>query len=184
MIDFNFVKEVASIEEVAITYLNLKAEKSNGQYRCACPGCAEDNPRAMVITPSKGLFYCFNSQKGGDVIALVAHVKDLSMKEAAQYILDFQGGYEQQSSIEEAKKETATVSKGFDPAKYAEDLDAESVSEVGVSPELCKEVGWMGIAPKGINKGKLTIPLRAEDGSFIDFIGVEGVSVPKRWRVK
>lgn len=53
--------------------------------RTQCPVCKGD-PRSLAITPGKG-FFCFKAHKGGsDTIALVAHIKECGMREAAEII--------------------------------------------------------------------------------------------------
>jgi len=63
------------------------------------------------------------------------------------------------------------------------DRSEEALRPFSIAPELCEKVGWMGVSNKGINRGKLVFPLRGEFGEFIDFIGVENVALPKKWRV-
>jgi len=171
-IDFNALKERLSFEEV-INKLELDLPFSNNQFRGQCPSCKGGDSRVLVITPGKG-FYCNVAGLGGDVISLTAHVKQCSVKDAAKYLADC-------FPTDEAPKATP---EGFDPEAYAEKLDcsAEALEAFGVSTTLIEKVGWMGVCKKGVNKGKLVFPLRGEFGEFIDFIGVENVSLPKKWR--
>jgi DNA primase len=81
-VDFAEVKERCSIVD-AVALLGLKCTEERSQLRAACPACGNGGPRAIVITPSKGLFHCFPSKAGGDQIALVSHVKGVSQKDAA-----------------------------------------------------------------------------------------------------
>ena len=77
------------------------------------------------------------------------------------------------------------ATRGFDSEKYIKSLkrEQEDVSRFGVSAELCEATG-MGLCTKGINRGKLAIPVRLEDGTLIGFVGVSGdVSAPKKWRI-
>jgi hypothetical protein len=85
-VDFAEVKERCSIVD-AVALLGLKTTEERNQLRAACPACGNGGPRAIVITPSKGLFHCFPSKAGGDQIALVSHVKGLSQKNAAALVL-------------------------------------------------------------------------------------------------
>ena len=50
-----------------------------------------DRHRALVVTPAKKAYYCFASRKGGDVIALVAHVKGMSVKDTTLAIAEYTG---------------------------------------------------------------------------------------------
>ncbi len=77
-IDFAEVKEQHTIEDVA-QRLGLTLKKHNNQLRGPCPSGAEGD-RKFVITPAKSLWYSFAVGKGGDVIALVQFVNNVSAK--------------------------------------------------------------------------------------------------------
>ena len=81
-VDFALVKEKVSFAD-AISYLNLNLKPSGNQWRGKCPACNSGGDRALVVTEGKG-FFCFALKKGGDQIALAAHILDLSAKDAAQ----------------------------------------------------------------------------------------------------
>jgi hypothetical protein len=46
------------------------------------PGLQVWRGRAIVLTPAKGLFYCFSAKKGGDCIAIVARVMNVGSNDA------------------------------------------------------------------------------------------------------
>jgi DNA primase len=73
-VDFAALKDRAPIEQV-VAMLGLQLKPHGGQLRGACPRCGGGD-RALVITKTKNLFYCFPSKDGGDQIKLVAHLKD------------------------------------------------------------------------------------------------------------
>lgn len=73
-VGFAALKQRVSIEQTAVL-LGLNTKPTGSQLRAACPNCKEGGERAIVITPEKGLFYCFPGKKGGDAIELVGHVK-------------------------------------------------------------------------------------------------------------
>src|ERR1700693_4273084 len=67
-IDFTELKQRVSIERAA-EMLGIKTPKSGGQRRGTCPVCKAGGERAFVLTPTKGLYYCFGTcSKGGDAI--------------------------------------------------------------------------------------------------------------------
>jgi DNA primase len=66
------------------------------QYRGPCPVCKQGGDRALAINSGKQSYYCFSQRKGGDLIALVAHVRGMTQKDAAAY-LDQQFGNSAQS---------------------------------------------------------------------------------------
>lgn len=45
-----------------------------------------ENERIVVITPTRGLFYCFDAKVGGDCLALVQHITGLEVQDAAQFL--------------------------------------------------------------------------------------------------
>lgn len=81
------LKQTVKIEEV-FPLLGLHLKQYGEQWRGACPVCKTGDDRALVVTPAKCAYYCFSAKHGGDVIALVSHIKDLGMKEAAQLIAE------------------------------------------------------------------------------------------------
>jgi hypothetical protein len=52
-VDFKAIKAAVSIEDAA-NLLKLALKKS--------PACGNDDERTIVLTPSRGLFYCFDAQ--------------------------------------------------------------------------------------------------------------------------
>jgi hypothetical protein len=90
-IDFTELKQRISIERAA-EMLGLKTTKSGGQRRGTCPICKAGGDRAFVLTPAKGLYYCFGTcSMGGDAITMAANVRNCSLREAAEF-LDGKGG--------------------------------------------------------------------------------------------
>ena len=77
-IDFQALKQNVKIED-AMALLGLKVSQHGDQMRGACPACKSGGDRALVITSSKSVFYCFAAGQGGDVIALISHIKGIGM---------------------------------------------------------------------------------------------------------
>src|SRR4051794_34009452 len=88
-LDFQELKQKAPLDEVAI-FLGLELKQEGVTFRTGCPVCKSSNPRAIVLTPSKGLWHCFASKAGGSIIDLACHVRRLDPKkdqrEAAQLL--------------------------------------------------------------------------------------------------
>src|SRR5438105_3102300 len=84
-VDFAALKEQVSIDKV-VTMLGLEMKKSGAQIRSACPACRSGGDRALAITVDRGSYYCFAERKGGDCIALAAHVLGIQPREAAERI--------------------------------------------------------------------------------------------------
>ena len=177
-IDFADVKARVSIEEAA-EKIGLNLKPSAGKLRCPCP-VHGGGDRAIVITPEKGLFCCFGSRPstGGDQIQLVAHVKEISVKDAAEFL----GGTVPLSRNKTAppnNKSPSTVptsppgrKPGFDVAAYAAKLDpgAPALASLGISAETLRD--WKaGYSNSGTNRGRLAIALHDRDGNTIGFAG-------------
>jgi DNA primase len=177
-IDFADVKSRVSIEDAA-EKLGLTLKPSAGKLRCPCP-VHGGGDRAIVITPEKGLFCCFGSHPstGGDQIQLVAHVKQIEVKEAAAFL----GGtvpLARNKTTPQNNKSSSTVptsppgrKPGFDVAAYAAKLDpgAQALLPLGISAETLKD--WKsGYSNSGTNRGRLAIALHDRDGNTIGFAG-------------
>lgn len=177
-IDFQEVKARVSIEQAA-QMLGLKLAKSGAQFRAPCPACKEGGDRALAVTPSKSLFYCFAAQAGGDQIQLAAHVRGCKLPEAAQFL----AGQLQLPRTEPAPR-TGTVSKeraegdGFKPLDYLEP-EHPAVEAAGFDSEEAKALG-IGYAPKGIMRGTVAVPIRDEKGTLLGYIGVTEARLPPK----
>ena len=86
-IDFAALKEAHPIDEVARA-LGLQMRGNSHQLRGECPACKQGGARALAINLDRGVYYCFAEGKGGDQIALAAHVRGTSPREAAELIAD------------------------------------------------------------------------------------------------
>lgn len=172
-IDFEEVKKKLSLED-AISFLDLSLKQSGNQWRGKCHACESTNDRALVITRGKG-FYCFSARKGGDVIALVAHIRGVAVKEAAEQIAEHVGMV--QAPRNGTVPETVPGSVGgkdkgdrtLQPLAYLEP-DHESVRALGLSKETCEHFG-AGYAPKGIMRGRLAIPIHDLAGDLVAYCG-------------
>ncbi|MEO0938547.1 MAG: CHC2 zinc finger domain-containing protein [Pseudomonadota bacterium] len=175
-IDFEEVKAQNPIADVA-QQLGLELKKAGNALRGPCPS-GEGGERGLVITPSKGVWYSFPLQKGGDVLALVQLIKDCSTKEAAQFLSGT-------APLEKAKRpspgEGSEARGGFAPLTYLEH-DHLAVSALGLEPEDAQALG-IGYAPRGTMRGTVAVPIRTEDGTLAGYIGITEAKLPPKWEV-
>lgn len=173
-VDFAALKERVAIDDV-LSDLGLQMKHHAGQWRGPCPTCKTGGNRALVITPEKSAFYCFGGRNGGDVIALVAHIRGLSMKDAGLELARMTGkgsGAEDHPSVrgdtvpEERNKGDA---RSLQPLAYLQP-DHELVAKLGLSHDSCEQFG-AGYAPKGIMRGRLAIPIHDLDGNLVAYCG-------------
>lgn len=160
-VDFQSVKDAVSIERAA-AWLGLDLKKIGEQMRGRCP-IHDGGERALVITPAKGLWYCFapECQVGGDVIELVAKVKQVTARNAAIAL--------QEHLIATPKKPEVTAQE-LRPLDYLESGHA-LVQALGFLPEVADAIG-IGYAAKGIMRGRVAVPLRTADGTLVGYAGI------------
>ena len=176
-VDFAELKTRVSIEQ-AMQMLGLKLVMHGSQYRGACPACQTGGDRALVVTPAKGLFYCFAKKSGGDAIALTAHIRGIPVKDAADQLDRAFGTVQNGTSTVSKNRATAPQAQearkqpAFDPEAYAARLDAShaSLAPLGLSAETLK--AWKaGYSSSGTNRGRLAIALHDRDGNILGFAG-------------
>jgi len=176
-IDFQALKQKIKITD-AMPLLGLTPSQFNDQMRSGCPACKSGGDRALVITASKNVFYCFASGEGGDVIALTSHIKGMAMKDAAAFLAE---RFQQEPapiqpppvatvpSNSSPKKNEAGQPKLLNPLTYLQP-EHPLVQALGISPETCIHFG-AGYAPKGIMRGRLAIPIHDAAGTLIAYCG-------------
>lgn len=180
-IDFAAIKSDIAIERV-VEMLNLpKLTRRGEQFRAPCPQCKEGGDRALVVTPSKAGFYCFAAKRGGDCIALLAHVEGITQTDAAQRMrshfglgncVDRADNRSSSSSSPEPKGRQATspVFRAMEPLAYL-DAHHESVQALDISPKTAEHFG-AGFAGKGVMRGRFAVPIKALDGTLIAYVGI------------
>lgn len=175
-IDFADLKSRTTIMQAA-QLLHLKLKASGRQHRGPCPTCNSGGDRALVITLEKGLFYCFSSKTGGDLIKLVAHIKGCSQNEAAQLIQSEIG--ETVPTVPPVKAGTVQYSSstapenkkaGLNPLPYLEP-EHPSVQGLGISPATAAAFG-SGYAAKGVLRGRYAVPIHSKDGTLLAYVGI------------
>jgi hypothetical protein len=161
-VDFEEVKATVTFGQ-AINLLSLQMKQHGQQWRGPCPACKKGGDRALVVTEGKG-FFCFSSHKGGDVIALAAHVQECSVKDAAAFL----SKATVPNTVPKKEVEDAHV---LEPLKYLEH-EHDAVKAIGLDTELAKQIG-VGYAPKGLMRGTVAWPIRDENGALLGYIGTE-----------
>ena len=168
-VDFDELKKNVCITKVA-ELLELKLKKEGDKFRAPCPVCGT-NPRSLVISTRKNVFYCHTAQLGGDQIALAAHVLQLGMKEAALHI------HNAQTIPEKVSNDADTLQA----LSYLEH-DHALVETIGFEPNEAEVLG-IGYAPKGVMRGTVAVPLRTIDGALVGYIGITDGKLPKSLKI-
>jgi len=171
-VDFAELKRSVTIEQVLLM-LNISLKKSGEQLRGCCPIHAGSNPREFVVTPSKGLFFCFGKCGGGDMIKLAALVRKIDQKQAAQEIAAHFGNstVPPKGTVTSGTVSTAPQNEkaGLNPLTYLM-VEHECVQALGLEPVTARHFG-AGYAPKGIMRGRLAIPIHDRWGKLLAYCG-------------
>ncbi|WP_433478121.1 DNA primase [Spirillospora sp. CA-142024] len=80
--DIALVRERSSIADVIGEYLQLRSA-GGGNLKGLCPFHDEKSP-SFNVTPSRGLYFCFGCEAGGDVIKFVQEIEHLSFGESVE----------------------------------------------------------------------------------------------------
>lgn len=163
-IDFKAIKQLASLQQVAAWLFG--GEIKNNRVQCPVN---EGDKRELVLTYDKGLWHCFGCKKGGDMIELVAHVCQVSQKQAAQHIQTRFHGY--------TPDKRGLPESGLDYLEYEHD----HVQALGISQKAAEEFG-IGYAPRGTMAKRVLFPLRDKSGKLLGYLGYAqdgSVKLPK-----
>src|ERR1700730_9371333 len=167
-LDFNELKSRVSIEQV-LQLLGIALKQHNSQLRGCCPIHKGTDQRGFVVTPAKGLYYCFGGCAGGDMIKLVSKVRQCDAKEAARWIADGTGTAPQNPTVPRKGTVPPEQKVGFHPLTYLE-ASHERLAGLDVAASTFEAFG-AGYAPKGILRGRLAIPLHSRDGVLLAYCG-------------
>jgi DNA primase len=181
MADFATIKAQVSIvqalEMLGIAHLTERGDMLRG----ACPICKASNGSAFVVTPAKNIFYCFAEKKGGSIIDLVAKCKSITEAQAGQQIAAHFGlNGAAQGACKAAdnppprhEPEVDRKAAGFDPLEYHRSLDPShaGLKDCGIPPATIRDFDG-GYCSKGLNRGRLTLPVHDAGGSILGFMGL------------
>lgn len=82
---FSYLKSRLAILDVVNHYTTVR---KTGQYwKGCCPFHSEKTP-SFTVSPDKNIFYCFGCHAGGDVIAFIARIENMSPIEAVHHLAE------------------------------------------------------------------------------------------------
>ncbi len=82
---FSFIKSKISVLDIILEYVQLK--QAGHYWKGRCPFHMEKDA-SFTVSPEKQIFYCFGCQAGGDVIAFIAKVENISQVESVWHLVD------------------------------------------------------------------------------------------------
>lgn len=152
MKDAERIKEKLPIADFLRSYVKLIPAGRN--FKALCPFHSERTP-SFVVSPEKGLWYCFGScGEGGDVIKFVMKFENLDFGEALRYLAE-RAGIELERGGYRENREHAVL---YDIHNSAVDFYRDSLSESGAALSYLKSRGVndstiekyeLGFAPYG-----------------------------------
>lgn len=184
MADYKTLKARLTIEQVA-GMLGLKMKPESNQLRSACPACNRGGDRALVVTPSKGAFYCQAAKTGGSLLDLAAHIRDETVPAAAEFLESQLGivtetvtGNSHGNGNSSTNAPAPKAFTGFDRAKYQQGLDRSHELLKDIPPDFIERAD-IGVSNRGALKGIVLPTYDKDTGDFLCYVRVEGLTLPK-----
>ncbi len=87
--DVKAVRDAVPIDAVVSEYLQLR-NGGGGNLKGLCPFHDEKSP-SFQVSPSKGLFYCFGCEEGGDTVDFIMKIDHLSFAETIERLAGVAG---------------------------------------------------------------------------------------------
>ncbi len=86
-LDFKYLKTKVSIDQVLAAYsLDSKLRRQDHTLVGPCPLHDGDNPTAFHVNLNSGVWHCFTSCGGGDIVDLIRRIEQCSFAEAAHHL--------------------------------------------------------------------------------------------------
>lgn len=91
MIEFESLKNVLDIEDVAVNYLNLPHKKIGGRMSILCPFHGDRHFGSCYLYKNNNRIRCYVCNKSYDSIDLTMRVKNCTLPEAVKSLADYYG---------------------------------------------------------------------------------------------
>ncbi|MBK3666192.1 hypothetical protein JJE66_33845 [Bradyrhizobium diazoefficiens] len=177
-INFKELKEHVSLHQ-AKDFLGLSWTQKGGEFRTKCPACNRGDDRCLVVTVSgeKTGFSCWASthkgvdgklkpEHSGDQLALVAHVKQVTVRRAAEMLVDHFGNPKKlERAVNQALKD-----RGIAALDHLE-FDHKVLGLAGMPADVCTALG-LGYSKRGPMAGRVCVPIRMDDGTLVGYCGL------------
>jgi DNA primase len=142
------------IDQLVAQYCQLKRKGRN--FVCVCPFHNDTHP-SFLVSPDKGIAYCFACQSGGDIFSFYQKIESVDFPTALKALAEKANvelpkeQFAQKPSVSKDQKERLrdcliAAQKFFQEKMYATPKAIEYVRGRGVSDDLIKKFG-IGFAP-------------------------------------
>jgi DNA primase len=147
------------IEQLVAQYCQLK--KKGRSYVALCPFHNDSHP-SMLVSPDKGIAYCFACQSGGDIFSFVQKIENVDFPTAIKILAEKAGvelPKERMSSTPQISKDEKTrlreclesAMKFYQSRLKAVPVASEYIAKRGVTEELMQQFG-IGYAPDSFSE--------------------------------
>lgn len=99
----DIIRDKLNILDVVGSYVKL--EKAGKTYKGKSPFTNEKTP-SFFVSPEKGFFYCFSSQKGGDIFTFIQEIERVDFKDALKILAEKAGVRLDDISLEKNDKKS------------------------------------------------------------------------------
>jgi DNA primase len=170
------------IEDLVSNYVNLK--KSGRNYKAFSPFKEEKTPSFMV-SPDKGIAYCFATQQGGDIFKIFQLLEGLDFKETVKILAERTGvklphNFSSENQEKKDKKleslEILKVLNSFYQKRFEESEIAKDYWQKRGQTEEIRSLFKIGYAP---NSFKETSDYLIKQNYSLDLLVKLGISIKK-----
>lgn len=149
------IKSRLSIEQLVGRYVQL--QKKGRNFVGLCPFHHDTRP-SFLVSPDKGICYCFPCQKGGDIFSFYQLVEGVEFKQAIKDLADIAGVVLPEHTDEPVKKDEKERLR--DCLTYAKDFYAQELKKSGSVGKYLNDRGLedgeiesfgLGLAPDSFN---------------------------------
>ncbi len=148
------IKAKLTIEEVVGQYVQLV--KAGRNFKALCPFHNEKTP-SFMISPDKGIAYCFGCQKGGDIFKFVQLVENVSFPESVQMLAEKAGvqlpafSKEKQAAKKQALEINEAATLFYEEQLAKNEKQKNYLLQRGLTEQTIKDFR-LGYAPDSFNE--------------------------------
>jgi hypothetical protein len=184
-VSFADVKRAVSFEAVLLRYGLLEGLSRKGANLAGpCPFCEAASSRHFQVNIVKNAWYCFGCKEGGNVLDFVAKREGVRVRDAALLLdrwfdLGLLAEKPPKAAVVEGTpnddpREPQEAPTANPPLTFAlKTLDAAhpSLKVLGLSASTIESFG-LGYCTKGLQKGRIAIPIRNASGDLVAYAGL------------
>lgn len=146
------IKSRLNIEDLVSQYVQLKRAGRN--YKGLCPFHSEKTP-SFVVSPDKGIAYCFGCHKGGDIFKFAQELENLDFPGAVRFLADRTGVKLEDNFSKKLVSEKAQNEELFKANAKACDFYVDQLWNTEAGQKVLKYISKRGLKDETIKTFKL-----------------------------